>query len=128
MIELRATSYTVGSAFNITVAPSKCCQSISQLCNGECFRLITCLPFPTVTSLLPVTITVNGTAYNVLDQFGNTLNSDQIRCRRAYTLVFGTYNPHFMVKTCLPPSQAAPSCVDATSTTTPSTQTVSKGV
>lgn len=120
MIELRATEYTVGSAFNITAATSKCCQSISQLCNGECFRLITCLPFPAVTSLLPVTITVNGTAYNVLDQFGNTLNSDQIRCRRAYTLVFGTYQPHFMVKTCLPPSQAAPSCVTPSSSSTAS--------
>lgn len=113
MKELRATSYTVGAtAFTIVASPSCACRgTLNRLCNGECFRLITCLAFPAVATLVPVYISINGTSYPVLDEFGNTLMSDQIRCRRAYRIVFGTNPNHFIVKQCLEPSQATPTCI-----------------
>ena len=115
MIELRAGSYTVGATgFTINAIQSCPCKSITKLCNGEYFKLITCLSFPAVTSLVPVFIALNGVSYPVLDEFGNTLMSDQIRCRRCYKLAFGTNPNHFIVKQCLCPSQATPTCVTIT--------------
>lgn len=113
MVELRAGSYTVGpTSFTINAIQTCPCKgTISRLCNGEQFKLITCLSFPAVTNLVPVFISINGTSYPVLDEFGNTLMSDQIRCRRCYRLVFGTNARHFMVKQCLCPSQATPTSV-----------------
>lgn len=120
MIELRATEYNVtGTDFTITASPAKCCKTnLTQLCNGQKFCLITCLSFPSVTTLVPVQIEINGNTYPVLDYLGNTLMSDQIRSRRCYKLTFGTYQSHFIVKQCLPPSQATPSCVAATAPST----------
>lgn len=114
MVELKATSYTVtGSDFTIVTAPVCPCRgTLSQLCNGEMVRLITCLAFPAVTTLVPVFIQINGNNYPVLDHYGNTLYSDQIRCRRVYRLVFGTNPARFMVKQCLEPSQATPTYTD----------------
>ena len=113
MIELRAGSYTVGSTgFTINAIQSCPCKSITTLRNGEQFKLITCLSFPAVTNLVPVFITLNGVSYPVLDEFGNTLMSDQIRCRRCYRLVFGTNANHFMVKQCLCSSQATPTQIN----------------
>lgn len=113
MKELRATSYNVEpTAFTIIASPACTCRtSLTQLRNGECFRLITCLAFPAVTTLVPVYLSINGTSYPVLDEFGNTLMSDQIRCRRAYRLTFGTASGHFIVNQCLEPSQATPTYI-----------------
>ena len=122
MKELRATAYSVGATFTIVATPSCTCRgSLNTLCNGECFRLITCLPFPAVTTLVPVYIQINGVNYPVMDEFGNTLMSDQIRCRRAYRIVFGTNPEHFIVKQCLKPSQATPTCTGTTTTSIAST-------
>ena len=120
MRELRATSYTVTtSAFTIVATPACTCREpLTRLRNGECFRLITCLAFPAVNTLVPVSISINGASYPVLDEFGNTLMSDQIRCRRAYRLVFGTKSNHFMVRQCLEPSQATPTYVTVATTST----------
>lgn len=120
MRELRATSYTVtASAFTIIASPACTCrESLTQLRNGELFRLITCLAFPAVTTLVPVYISINGTSYPVLDEYGNTLMSDQIRCRRAYRLVFGTKDNHFMIRQCLEPSQATPTYTSITTAVT----------
>lgn len=120
--ELRATAYTVTtSAFTITASPAcGCCGPLTRLCNGECFRLITCLAFPTVATLVPVSISIGGTAYPVLDNDGNTLRSDQIRCRKCYKLKFGTSPAHFQVQQELCPSQATPTCVNIPTATTAS--------
>lgn len=109
-IELRATSYTVGStAFTINAAKAcQCNGSINRLDNGEYFELITCLSFPAVTTLVPVFISISGTSYPVLDQYGNILMSDQIRSRRRYKLAFGTNKGHFIVRQNLCPSQSTP--------------------
>lgn len=116
MIELRASSYTVGSTgFTINAIQTCPCKgTITTLHNGEQFKLITCLSFPAVTTLVPVYIALNGVSYPVLDEFGNTLMSDQIRCRRCYRLTFGTNSKHFIVGQCLCPSQATPSTITAT--------------
>lgn len=116
MTELRATQYTVTTtAFTIVATPScACAGTISRLFNRSWFRLITCLAFPSVPSVVPVFISINGVSYPVLDEIGNTLKSDQIRCRRAYKLVFGTGSSHFMVKQCLPVSQSTATYVSAT--------------
>ena len=115
MIELRAGSYTVGATgFTINAIQNCPCKAITKLCNGEQFKLITCLSFPAVTNLVPVFIVLNGTSYPVLDEYGNTLMSDQIRCRRCYKLVFGTNPVHFIVKQCLCPSQSTPTSIVAT--------------
>lgn len=127
MIELRAGSYTVGStAFTINAIQTCPCKgTLTRLCNGEQFKLITCLSFPAVTNLVPVYISINGTSYPVLDEFGNTLMSDQIRCRRCYKIVFGTNPKHFIVRQCLCPSQATPTSVNVAATTTTATHTPS---
>ena len=116
MITLKATSYNVtGTEFTIVASQSCPCDgTLSTLYNGQCLKLITCLPFPAVTTLVPVQIQINGNNYPVLDQYGNTLMSDQIKCRQCYKLVFGTYQSHFQVKQYLCPSQAAPSSVAVT--------------
>ena len=115
MIELKAGSYTVGATgFTINTIQTCPCKPITSLKNGECFKLITCLSFPAVTNLVPVFIVLNGVSYPVLDEFGNTLMSDQIRCRRCYRLVFGTNPNHFMIKQCLCPSQATPTSIATT--------------
>lgn len=114
MRDLKATSYVVDTtSFVIVATPTcPCAGSLEELCNGECFRLITCLAFPAITTLVPVYIQINGTNYPVLDSLGNTLMSDQIRCRRAYRVAFGTMPNHFIVKQCVLPSQATPTCID----------------
>ena len=116
MITLKATSYEVsGTELKINVSPICTCKgTITQLCNGEDFKLITCLPFPSVTTLVPVILVLNDVEYPMLTLNGNTLMSDQIRCRQCYRIQFGTYPTHFIVKQCLRPSQAAPTSVSAT--------------
>lgn len=117
--ELRASAYdAAATAFTITAVPACACNgAITQLFNGQRFRLITCLAFPAVTTLVPVYIEINGTSYPVLDENGNTLMSDQVRSRRCYNLLFGTNPVHFILKQCSCPSQATPSVVAITTTT-----------
>ena len=120
MIELRATEYTASSTeMKINAVPTCTCKgALTSLCNNEMFHLITCLAFPTLTTVLPVYITINGTDIPVMTKNGNTLMSDQIRSRHKYCLKYGTNPSHFITEQCLPLSQATAS---ATTLTTPST-------
>ena len=122
MLELRATSYTSStSELKIVVTAAKACQSnITTIDNNTAARLVTCVDLPTLTTVLPVFITINGNDIPVFSRNGNTLMSDQIASKRSYTLKYGTTPTHFIVTQCLQTSQAtaASTSVSASEVTT----------
>lgn len=118
MKTFRATQYTVGTTyFLITVEPTCVRNPITRLYTEEQYKLLTCLSFPTITTLLPVALSINGNIIPVHDQMGNTLMSDQIKSRRCYKMCFGSNPSHFILRSCTPTSQAAPSSVVVTTNT-----------
>lgn len=111
---IRATSYTVGSSFNINTN-----FNINKLENGMRFLLILPVDLPAMTTIIPVyvIINVNGTPTNipVQDIIGNNLMSDQLKflpknCRcnsqGIARVIFGSNPNHFKVLQCLPESSA----------------------
>lgn len=112
---IRATSYTVGSSFNINTD-----FSIQDLDNGMRFLLTLPVDLPAMTTIVPVilVITVNGVVTNIpmQDILGNNLMSDQLRflpkcgncCNRkgVVRIIFGSNPSHFKVLQCLPQSGA----------------------
>lgn len=108
----RATKYTVGTSYFLITAEPQCIRDVvTHLYTQEEYKLITCLSFPTITTLLPVALSINGNIIPVLDSSGNTLMSDQIKSRRCYRMSFGSNPSHFILKQCVPASQAAPTSV-----------------
>lgn len=113
---IRATSYTVGSSFNINTD-----FSINALTNCQRFVLTLPVDLPAMTTIVPVVlvINVNGVATNIpmQDIVGNDLMSDQLRffCRKGNCdcnrmgvarIIYGSNPAHFKVLQCLPESSA----------------------
>lgn len=73
--------------------------------NGERDAFCICVNLPTTATVLPVFISIGSTTVPLLDAFGNTLYSDQIKCRTLYVGVWGTNELHFRLFTCTPRSQ-----------------------
>ena len=73
--------------------------------NGRMFNLIVCKRKPSMTTVLPVVVQVNGVNYPLLDRIGNPVMSDQIQCRTQYRIFYGQTNPHFLTTNCLRQSQ-----------------------
>lgn len=61
---------------------------------------------PVTTSVVPVFLQIGNTEVPVQDMIGNTLQSDQIKCRTLYRGVWGTNPTHFRLVICTPRSQA----------------------
>lgn len=74
------------------------------LTNGCMYDLIVCTKVPSMTTVLPVVIQVNGVNYPLLDRIGNTVMSDQIKCRTRYRMFYGATSPHFLTISCLCPT------------------------
>lgn len=72
--------------------------------NGCMYDLIVCTKMPSMTTVLPVVIQVNGVNYPLLDRIGNTVMSDQIKCRTRYRMFYGATSPHFLTISCLCPT------------------------
>lgn len=88
---LKSTSYQVnGGVFYIitngTFTPS----------NRMAFNLILCKTIPVQSSVLPVSIQVNGVNYPLLDKFGNRVMITDLDTRNRYELVYGANSPHFL--------------------------------
>lgn len=110
---IKATSYTVGSSFNINTD-----FSISTLTNCQRFTLVLPIDLPAMTTIIPVyvVITVNGTSTNIplQDVIGNNFMSDQLRnlpknacnCFGIARLIYGGNPQHFKVLNCVPSSSA----------------------
>ena len=84
------------------------------LTNGCLYDLIVCQRKPSVATVSPVLIQVNGVNYPLLDRIGNPVMSDQITCRTRYRMFYGSNTPHFLTINCLRCSQ-----LYAPTTTTP---------
>lgn len=113
----RSTKYTVGTSYFLITAEPQCVRdAITRLYTQEEYKLITCLSFPTITTLLPVALSINGKIIPVQDSSGNTLMSDQIKSRRCYRMNFGSNPSHFILKQCVSTSQAAPTSVSVLTT------------
>ena len=77
--------------------------------NGERIVFCICTTIPASATIVPVEITINGVNIPILDNLGNTLQSDQIRSRQPYVAVWGTLGDgHLKLCTCTRRSQAAP--------------------
>lgn len=100
---IRSASYTVGATFGIVTGFTD-----ADVENGKKYRLILCTNLPSMTTIVPVTLQINGTQYPVLDKIGNNLMSDQLHTRKCYNLVIGTNPVHFMVLDCIPKSAFYP--------------------
>ena len=61
---------------------------------------------PVTTSVVPVFLSIGGTEVPVQDMIGNTLQSDQIKCKTLYTGVWDTNPTHFRLVVCTLRSQA----------------------
>lgn len=70
--------------------------------NHECFKLVLCQSIPTDAAVSQVVI-VNGTGagINFLVRTGNYVRADQLRCRKAYCVVYGTNPQHFSLMECV---------------------------
>lgn len=75
------------------------------LTNGEAYDLIVCQRKPSMATVLPVVIQVNGVNYPLLNRIGNPVMSDQITCRTRYRMYYGESTPHFLTINCLPATQ-----------------------
>ena len=75
------------------------------VCNGERDAFCICTTLPVTDTVLPVFISIGNTTFPLLDSFGNTLYTDQIKCRTPYIGVWGTGDLHFKLITCTPRSQ-----------------------
>ena len=84
------------------------------LTNGCMYDLIVCQRKPSLATVSPVLVQVNGVNYPLLDRIGNPVMSDQITCRTRYRMFFGSNTPHFLTINCLKCSQ-----LYAPTTTTP---------
>lgn len=89
---LKSTNYIVsdGVFYVITNGTSVTLQ------NRMAFSLILCQTIPVQTSVLPVSIQVNGVNYPLLDKFGNRVMITDLRTRCRYALVYGSDSPHFL--------------------------------
>lgn len=74
--------------------------------NGYVDAFCICTDLPVSTSVVPVFLSIAGTEIPVYDIVGNTLQSDQIKCRTIYSGVWGTNPNHFRLIVCTPRSQA----------------------
>lgn len=80
-----------------------------SVCNGS--RGCICLKdveLPSSTSILPVALQINGINITLLDNLGNTLQSDQIKCVKCLPGTWGTNTLHFKICAPRPRSQATP--------------------
>lgn len=68
------------------------------ICNGVCRNLIIAQKIPALDTPVPVILVVNGTKFQMLLENGNYLYSDQINCRRCYTIQFATDSSLVVVK------------------------------
>lgn len=75
------------------------------LTNGCMYDLIVCQKKPSLATVSPVLVQVNGVNYPLLDRIGNPVMSDQITCRTRYRMFFGSSTPHFLTINCLRCSQ-----------------------
>lgn len=88
--------------------------------NGERIAFCICTTLPASTTISPVELEINGTNIPMLDVFGNTLQSDQIKSRHMYVGVWGALGTgHIRLCTCTGRSQAAHSSTTIESEVTP---------
>jgi hypothetical protein len=107
------TSYTVGSTFNINTTFTD-----TDIENGKRYVLVLNKNLPSMTTIIPVYLEVNGTYYPMQDRLGNNLMSDQLRSfprnvascgcvsSGVARIVYGSNTGHFKVLVCLPTSSA----------------------
>lgn len=75
------------------------------LINGEAFDLIICQRKPSMSTILPVVVQVNGVNYPLLNRIGNPVMSDQLTSRTRYRIFYGEITPHFLTVNCLRSTQ-----------------------
>lgn len=68
------------------------------ICNNTCRNLIIAQKVPALDTPVPVILIVNGTKFQMILENGNYLYSDQINCRRCYTIQFATDSSLVVVK------------------------------
>ena len=103
---LKATSatYTAGTSLVLNTT-----STVTSLFNGMNYLLVQAATLPAMTTVVPVSVEVNGTTIPLLDAIGNTLYSDQIHNGVTYELVYGSTPSHFKLRRCCCLSSAVPS-------------------
>lgn len=94
---LKSTSatYTEGASLILETT-----STITKLFNGMNYMLVQAATLPTMTTVVPVSVRVNGATIPLLDAIGNTLYSDQIHSGVTYELVYGSTPSHFKLRRC----------------------------
>lgn len=94
-INVEGIDITAGTTFNINCSnfiPYNGCWYSMTLCQ--------CLNQTEATGTEPVTITLDGTEYPVLDEIGNNLVSGRLDGFKRYRLRYGNDDPHFLLYGC----------------------------
>lgn len=94
---IRATSYTYTAGSSLVINTTS---SAAILYNGASYVLCLYPELPSMSTVVPVYINVNGTNIPLQDVIGNTLQSDQIHPGRKYELVYGSSPAHFKMRHC----------------------------
>lgn len=93
---IKPVSYTAGGNFIINTNFTD-----TDAENRKRYELILTVNLPSMTTIVPVFITFNGTNIPMLDDIGNNLMSDQLHTRKRYRLVYGINPKHLTVLNCL---------------------------
>lgn len=76
--------------------------------------LLTCPSLPTMSTVVPVYVKIQGSTIPLNDAIGNTLFSDQLLSGRRYDIIFGGTPSHFRLRHCSNLSRAVPTITTIT--------------
>lgn len=108
---LKASSYTYTAGTSLVINTNS---QLTELVNGACYLLLTCPSLPTMSTVVPVYIKIQGSTIPLNDAIGNTLFSDQLLSGRRYDIIFGGTPSHFRLRHCSNLSRAVPTITTIT--------------
>lgn len=107
---LISTAATI-SGGNLTIT----LPNVGVIRNGTLLRFVVAQTIDYTNPLGTAAISVNGTTFNLIDKYGNSIRINQLRTRRLYVVAIGAQTPTAIMLTCVPCSGFAyPTYVAAT--------------
>ena len=107
---LISTAATI-SGGNLTIT----LPNVGVIRNGTLLRFVVAQTIDYTNPLGTAAISINGTTFNLIDKYGNSIRINQLRTRRPYVVAVGAQTPTAIVLTCIPCSGFAyPTYVAAT--------------
>lgn len=94
---LKSTATTISSNNLIITLPN-----ISTINNGDIIKFCIIQPIDYTNPLGTASITINGTTFPILDKYGNSVRTSQLKTRKVYVVAVGAQTPNVIMLTCIP--------------------------